>query len=113
MTFVDLAQQPGYAPAGHEGVTNRLLAGRQLGTDQVSVWHGALGPGGHAEVHVHDDSVQIYIGLTGTCTVTVEEERMALTSMTAVTIAAGRPHAIRNDGPHEATLLVISSPALR
>jgi quercetin dioxygenase-like cupin family protein len=112
MTFVNLWDQPGYAPAGHEGVVNRLLAGAALGTDQVSVWHGALAPGGHAETHVHDASVQIYVGLTGTCVVTVEQQRFELEPLTAVTIAAGRPHGIRNDGPEGATLLVISAPAL-
>jgi quercetin dioxygenase-like cupin family protein len=113
MTFVDLAQQPGSAPGGHKGVVNRLLAGSELGNDEVSVWHGALAPGGHSEVHVHDGSVQIYVGLTGACAVTVEDRHFALTPLTAVTIAAGRPHGIRNDGPDEATLLVVSAPALR
>ena len=113
MTFVDLARQADYEPAGHEGVVNRLLAGAELGTDQVSVWHGALAPGGHSEVHVHRGSVQIYIGLSGKCAVTVEENHFELTPLTAVTIPAGGLHGIRNDGPDEATLLVISAPALR
>lgn len=113
MTFVDLSSRPPYEPAGHEGVVNRLLAGRELGTDEVSIWHGALEPGGGSDTHVHARSAQIYVGLTGVCRVVVEDQDHALRPLTAVTIPAGRPHRITNDSEEEATLLVVSAPALR
>lgn len=113
MTFVDLYGQPAYEPDGHEGVLNRLLAGRQLGNDRVSIWHGTLQSGGSSDTHVHERSAQIYVGLTGTCTVTVDDQVHDLGPLTAVTISAGRPHRIANDGNEEATLLVVSAPALR
>jgi len=59
-----------YVPAGHRGVVNRLLVGRAKGdVAQVSVWHGRLEPGGGAEPHVHEGSLQIYVGVTGQATV--------------------------------------------
>ena len=102
-----------YEPAGHEGVLNRLLAGRELGTEQVSVWHGTLEPGGGSDTHVHADAAQVYIGLSGPCTVTVGAATHDLGPLTAVTIAPGQPHRIHNHGGEEATLLVVSAPALR
>ncbi len=55
-----------YVPAGHEGVVNRLLAGKaEGGVEAVSIWHGTLEPGGFAEPHVHERSIQIYVGLSG------------------------------------------------
>ena len=113
MTFVDLAAEPGYEPAGHEGVINRLLAGRAHGTPEVSVWHGALHPGGGSDTHVHSESAQVYVGLTGACRVVVEDRDFLLRPLTAVSIPAGRPHRISNDGDAQATLLVVSAPALR
>ena len=113
MSFADLRTQPPYEPAGHQGVVNRLLAGRALGTDRVSIWHGTVERGGGSDTHVHDGSVQVYVGLSGTCTVTVGDEVHRLGPLTAVTIPAGRPHRITNDGDEDATLLVVSSPALR
>jgi mannose-6-phosphate isomerase-like protein (cupin superfamily) len=113
MTFVDLQRQDPYEPPGHDGVLNRLLAGAAMGTSEVSIWHGVLQPGGGSDEHVHADSAQIYVGLTGTCSVTVESETHELRPMTAVTIGRGVQHRIRNEGETESSLLVVSAPALR
>ena len=113
MTRADLREAVPYEPAGHEGVVNRLLVGRETGVDDVSVWHGTLAPGGGSDVHVHDHSMQIYVGLAGAATVMVADLEYRLDSMTTVTVPAATPHSIRNTEGPEATLLVISVPALR
>lgn len=113
MTFVELDAQPPYEPPGHAGVVNRLLVGRELGTEEVSIWHGVLEPGGGSDVHVHGGSAQVYVGLSGACTVTVDGATHELRPMTTVAIPAGRPHQIRNERDADATLLVVSAPALR
>lgn len=113
MTFTDLRSQPAYAPAGHAGVVNRLLVGAELGTDQLSIWHGAFAPAGASDLHVHEGVVQVYIGLSGRFTVTVDGVAHTLEPMTSVTIPTGVAHEIRSDHDGEATLLVVSAPALR
>ncbi len=104
-----------YVPAGHEGVVNRLLAGRAEGEiEAVSVWHGTLEPGGFAEPHVHERSVQIYVGLTGQLEVETPSGVANITRGDAVILAATESHGIRNpDDVEMATLLVVSAPALR
>lgn len=113
MTRAELGDATPYEPPGHQGVVNRLLVGRETGVDDVSVWHGTLAPGGGSDVHVHDHSMQIYVGLAGTAIVTVAEVEHPLEAMTTVTIPAATPHSIRNMQEREAALLVISVPALR
>jgi quercetin dioxygenase-like cupin family protein len=110
----DFAELEEYLPPGHHGVLNRLLAGRSLGdTDQVSVWHGRLEPGGGSERHVHEASVQIYIGITGVMTLGVGESEAVLRPLGAAVIPAGEPHFIENRSTGLAEMLVVSVPALR
>ncbi|HVR33723.1 MAG TPA: cupin domain-containing protein [Acidimicrobiia bacterium] len=109
--FEDLEE---YLPAAHDGVVNRLLAGRSLGDgDAISVWHGRFEPGGTSGLHVHADSVQIYVTLVGEMVVGDEVSESVLRPLATVVIAAGSPHFIdnRSDAPAEA--LVVSLPALR
>lgn len=113
MTPVEFRDATPYEPPGHHGVVNRLLVGRETGVEDVSVWHGTLAPGGGSDVHVHQDSVQIYVGLAGGATVTVADVEHRLESLTTITIPAATPHSIRNEEDREAALLVISVPALR
>lgn len=112
-TFVRLEDRPDYQPPGHDHVLNRLLVGRELGTDALSVWHGRFEPDGASDVHVHETSIQVYVGLAGDFAVSVGEEQHVLVPMAVVTIPAGVPHDIRNSGSGEAEVLVISTPALR
>lgn len=113
MTLTRLHEQPPYEPPGHDGVVNRLLAGAELGTSEVSIWHGRFEPGGESDEHVHAHSAQVYIGLTGRFVVTVGGDTYELAPMWAVTIPAGVPHDVRNATDGEAMLLVVSAPALR
>lgn len=112
-TFVRLEDQPDYRPPGHDRVLNRLLVGRELGTDAVSLWHGRFEPDGASDLHVHETSVQVYVGLAGEFDVTVAGEQHVLVPMSVVTIPAGVEHDIRNRTSGEAEVLVISTPALR
>lgn len=105
-----------YRPSGHRGVINRLLAGLgEGGVSQVSVWHGQVEPGGGAEAHVHEHSLQIYVGMSGELVVSTGDgaEGEALGPGDAILIPAGTAHDLKNNGETVATLLVVSSPALR
>lgn len=104
-----------YEPAGHFGVVNRMLAGRGEGAvEAVSVWHGLLDPGGGAETHVHEHSVQIYVCMAGSVEVEVPTGKTVLERGDTAILDPGEPHAVLNRYPNEpAELLVISSPALR
>lgn len=115
MHVVRFSDAPSFEPAGHAGVINKLLAGASLKDGpEVSVWHGTFEPGGAAEPHVHDSSVQIYVALEGSFVVggggvaDVMVERND-----AVVIPAGEVHTIKNRSDRTATVLVISAPALR
>jgi mannose-6-phosphate isomerase-like protein (cupin superfamily) len=80
---------------------------------EVSVWHGTIESGGGSDQHVHERAVQVYVGLSGTLTVTGRAGSVTIGSGDAVILRPGEPHAVTNatDGP--ASLLVVSSPALR
>jgi quercetin dioxygenase-like cupin family protein len=110
----DFAKLEEYLPPDHHGVINRLLAGRALGDgDQVSIWHGRFEPGGRSERHVHEGSLQIYVGISGEMTVGVGESESVLGPLGTAVIAAGSPHFIENRSDEAAEVLVISVPALR
>ncbi|MDH3302342.1 MAG: cupin domain-containing protein [Acidimicrobiia bacterium] len=114
MQFADFDEHEEYTPAGHAGVVNRLLAGREnwdLGA--VSIWHGRLEPGGHAEPHDHPGSVQLYVGLSGELTVGNGSQERTLRTLSTVLFDAGEPHFVENRSDDMAELLVISSPSLR
>jgi mannose-6-phosphate isomerase-like protein (cupin superfamily) len=104
-----------YGPAGHHGAVNRLLVGlAKGGVSEVSVWHGRLQPGGGADPHAHQDSLQIYVGMSGAFAVSTDDGvGTTLGPGDAIVIPAGGGHDIENRGEVDATLLVISSPALR
>ncbi len=103
-----------YEPGGHQGVTNRLLTGKGRGeVEDVSVWHGRLSPGGGSDLHVHEYSVQIYVAVTGTIEVSDGDTPAALGSGDTAIIPAGEIHDVHNRTDEDATLLVISAPALR
>jgi quercetin dioxygenase-like cupin family protein len=109
--FDDLEE---YSPAGHTGVTNRLLAGTSRGDgDQVSIWHGRFEPGGSSEVHVHDDSLQIYVCLSGEMVVGDGSTESTIGPLDTSVIKASTPHFIENRSDLEAEVLVVSVPALR
>lgn len=111
VSFDELAE---YLPPGHDGVVNRLLLGRSNGGDgTVSVWHGRLDPGGHSDLHTHDDSLQIYVGLEGEMTVGDGERETTLVGLSTAVFQAGEPHFIENRSAGPAEVLVISIPGLR
>lgn len=104
-----------YEPAGHHGVVNRLLVGLgKGGIPDVSVWHGRLDPGGGAHPHVHEDSLQVYVGIGGAFVVsTGDGVEATLGPGDSIVIPAGVEHGLENQTEVDATLLVISCPALR
>ncbi|HEX2154621.1 MAG TPA: cupin domain-containing protein [Acidimicrobiia bacterium] len=103
-----------YEPPGHTGVVNRLLVGRGSGeVTEVSVWHGAIEPGGGADPHVHAEAVQVYVVVSGVVTVSDEESTVDLGPGDAAIFAAGDRHEVVNAGEGTATLYVVSAPALR
>lgn len=103
-----------YVPAGHEGVVNRLLVGRANGGDgAVSVWHGRLDPGGRSEVHSHQESLQLYVGVSGEMVVGDGTEEHLLVPMATAIIPAASHHYIENRNDVVAEVLVISVPGLR
>jgi quercetin dioxygenase-like cupin family protein len=113
LKLVRLVESQEYEPHGHQGVVNHLLAGRALGTPAISVWHGEIEPGGGSDLHSHANSVQIYAGLTGELTVSNSAEEIVIGPGDVAILSAGEKHDIHNRSSTAATLLVISSPALR
>jgi len=103
-----------FVPSGHSGVLNHMMLGRAEGAiDDVSVWHGTFEPGGSATMHVHDDERQIYIALSGALVTGTASVEVELGPLDAFAIPAGERHFIENRSQEVATLLVISTPALR
>ena len=114
MDVIRFEQCSPYQPEGHQGVVNRLLLGRGAGEiEQVSVWHGMIEPGGHAEPHVHPGALQVYVALSGIVAVSGETENADLRPGDAAVFSPGERHEVVNRAAEEATLLVISTPALR
>lgn len=111
LRFEDLDE---YLPAGHQGVVNRLLLGVSNGGDgSVSIWHGRLEPGGHSDIHSHDESLQIYVGISGEMTVGNGRREEVLHELTTAVFEKGTSHFIANRGGQPAEVLVISVPGLR
>lgn len=103
-----------YTPAGHVGVVNRLLVGAGLGGDSaVSVWHGRLEPGGHSDLHIHETSLQAYVGISGSLIVGNGNREELLHPMDTVVFPRGTTHFIENRSESEAEVLVISAPGLK
>jgi len=102
-----------YLPSGHQGVVNRLLVGGGHGVEEVSVWHGRLKPGGRSELHIHQSSRQVYIGVSGELTVGDGESEEVLLPMSTAIFDAGSEHFIENRSDNEAEVLVISVPGLK
>jgi quercetin dioxygenase-like cupin family protein len=114
MRVVDFDATEPYEPSGHTGVVNRLLTGIETsGLREVSVWHGTIEPGGGSDQHVHERSVQIYVGLSGTLAIIVPTGTAVIRPYDAAIIEPGESHAVTNATDAAATLLVISAPALR
>jgi quercetin dioxygenase-like cupin family protein len=109
--FEDLDE---YEPHGHQGVVNRLLVGREnLDIEAVSVWHGRLEPGGRSDLHVHDSSLQIYVGITGEMIVGDGDRQEILLRLSTVVFDAGTNHFIENRSSDWAEVLVVSVPGLK
>lgn len=114
MRFIRFEDLEEYLPSGHAGVVNRLLVGRANGDGgSVSVWHGSLEPGGHSDVHVHQGSLQIYVGLSGEMTVGDGDREERLDRLATAVFEKGTRHFIANRGGKAAEVLVISVPGLR
>jgi quercetin dioxygenase-like cupin family protein len=115
MEIVRFREADSWEPDGHQGVLNRLLAGVASGdVGAVSVWHGTLSPGGGADPHLHEGSVQIFYGLAGEVEMSGgggDPVRLAVGDVAIV--AAGETHDIRNRTDRDAEVLVVSAPALR
>lgn len=93
---------------------NRLLVGLEnLGLSEVSIWHGRLDPGGRSDLHVHPESLQIYVGLSGVMIVGDGEREESLGKLATAVFEAGTSHFIENRSDQEAEVLVISVPGLR
>jgi uncharacterized cupin superfamily protein len=103
-----------YSPPGHEGVVNRLLVGANNGGEgAVSVWHGRLDPGGHSDMHTHEGSLQIYVGVFGEMVVGDHAAEHRLVPMATAIFPATTEHFIENRSHDVAEVLVISVPGLR
>lgn len=84
-----------------------------LSIAEVSIWHGVLNPGGHSDLHVHPESLQIYVGLKGVLTVGNGRQESQLEAMTTAVFSPGEDHFIENRSIEDAEVLVISVPGLR
>ena len=113
MIHVTFDEARSFEPAGHEGVRNRLLVGREdHGVTDVGVWHGTFGPGGHADRHVHEGATQVYVVLSGSFTAGSPEDQRQLGVYDTVIVGPGEDHVIRA-GEDGGTIMVITAPALR
>jgi mannose-6-phosphate isomerase-like protein (cupin superfamily) len=101
-------------PAGHAGFTSRRLVNSTNGGDgSVSVTHASIAPGGTSTLHVHDHSVQIYVGLAGSVAVGDGHAEHELMELDVVVFEAGSPHFIENRTDETARALVITAPELK
>lgn len=113
MKFHTLESLTPYEPKNHVGFVNRKMAGSAVGSDPaVSVTHATIEPGGTSTLHVHESSVQIYVGLTGVTVVGDGEREHELTSLSTVIFEKGTNHFVENRSSELATVLVITSPEL-
>lgn len=101
-------------PNGHVRFTSRRLVNSANGGDgSVSVTHATIAPGGTSDLHVHDGSVQIYVGLEGLLTVGDRETEHELGPLATVVFERGSPHFVENRSDETARALVITAPELR
>ena len=114
MKYASFDELPEYEPTGHDGVINRLLVGAaNWGVDVASIWHGNLAPGGHADLHIHPGSIQVYVGMSGTMIVGDGRREETLERLGTVMFDAGETHFIANRSDRDAEVLVVSVPGLR
>ncbi|MEX2623983.1 MAG: cupin domain-containing protein [Acidimicrobiia bacterium] len=100
-----------YQPKGHEGFASRRLASRAMGADgSVRVSHATVQPGGHSDIHRHETSIQIYIGLSGTLIAGNGVGEYPLAPLSAAIFEKGTDHFVENRSDEVATVLVITAP---
>lgn len=104
----------GEAAAGHSLATSQYLFSPENGSDYAAVHITHLKPGGGLDnEEVHEVSDQIFQLLDGTINVFSNGRKFCtLEAGDALLVNAGDYHALKNPGPKDATLYVITVPPL-
>jgi quercetin dioxygenase-like cupin family protein len=79
----------------------------------MSIWHGTVEAGGLADPHAHDDALHVYYVVTGVISVASETSTAELSPGDVAVFQPGESHSLVNETSEPATLLVVSTPALR
>ncbi|HEU4327523.1 MAG TPA: cupin domain-containing protein [Roseiflexaceae bacterium] len=94
------------------GNTSRGLATPSRGAREVSVVRQRQGPGGSNPLHRHDRE-EVMVQCTGSVTVEVAGETVALLPGDTLVIPAGAEHRIRNSGDTDAEWLLVAPAGVR
>jgi len=91
-------------------VSYLLLAPGQFGSDQMAVTmvHGE--PGSEQPMHSHPEAEQVYVVVSGTGLMRVDDEAQEVAPGTLVFIPRGAKHAIRNTGSEPLVYVSATSP---
>lgn len=95
---------------GNGQVSRLLLAPRQFGSRHLAVTWVDAAPGSQQSPHVHTDSEQIYVIVSGRGRMIVAGEEQEVHAGALVFIPAGAEHAIYNPGPEALVYVTAASP---
>ena len=113
MIVVRKEQGERFVPDGHAKMEALKLFSPENGSLRAVIHLSTLQPGGGMEEEVHDSSDQVFYVLSGSIVArSGGEEVGTLQEGDGIHIAAGEPHAFRNEGQEACTLYILTVPPL-
>jgi quercetin dioxygenase-like cupin family protein len=113
MIVVRKGQGEKFVPTGHAKMEAEKLFGTENGSQRATIHLSTLLPGGGMEEEVHDSSDQVFYVLSGSIVARSKGEQVGiLQTGDGIHIAAGEPHAFRNEGQEDCVLYILTVPSL-
>lgn len=99
-----------FSPPHHTKATERKLIDETKGARNFALWHGEVGPGGTAELHVHEEMEQALIILDGECLFKLDDQEYRLGKGDILFVPPKHPHQLSTVGTTTLKVLSIMAP---
>ncbi len=94
------------------GVSVQLLISKTH-TPHASTIRAKVNPGAEITTHTHERETEVVYILDGEAILVLDDEQHTLLAGACVSIAAGTPHSLRNEGDTVVDILAVHSPPTR
>jgi mannose-6-phosphate isomerase-like protein (cupin superfamily) len=108
---ISFAELPWHQPAGHHESFSRYVVGLEDAGAPIDVRWSRSRPGGSVDSHAHGDAEHVYVFLSGTGSVTLDQRTYAVEGETALYVPPATEHSLRATGSEDLVFLVVTSPS--